>query len=147
MNKKILIKSTIYGILGATILLTIYFSVVSLISGWLFAKNQFLRFWYLFLSLTIGFGIQVSLYIYLKTIIHQRNASSGVLAVSGTTSTVAMISCCAHHFVNILPILGTIGIINLISQYQIKLFWLGLILNILGIVYLSKKIYKIKRLK
>jgi Cu+-exporting ATPase len=147
MNKKILIKSTIYGILGATILLTIYFSVVSLISGWLFAKNQFLRFWYLFLSLTIGFGIQVSLYIYLKTIIHQRNASSGVLAVSGTTSTVAMISCCAHYFVNILPILGTIGIINLISQYQIKLFWLGLILNILGIVYLSKKIYKIKRLK
>lgn len=147
MNKKILIKSTIYGILGATILLTIYFSVVSLISGWLFAKNQFLRFWYLFLSLTIGFGIQVSLYIYLKTIIHQRNASSGVLAVSGTTSTVAMISCCAHYFVNILPILRTIGIINLISQYQIKLFWLGLILNILGIVYLSKKIYKIKRLK
>lgn len=145
MNKKILIKSTIYGILGATILLTIYFSVVSLISGWLFAKNQFLRFWYLFLSLTIGFGIQVSLYIYLKTIIHQRNASSGVLAVSGTTSTVAMISCCAHHFVNILPILGTIGIINLISQYQIKLFWLGLILNILGIVYLSRKIYKIRK--
>lgn len=145
MNKKILIKSTIYGILGATILLTIYFSVVSLISGWLFAKNQFLRFWYLFLSLTIGFGIQVSLYIYLKTIIHQRNASSGVLAVSGTTSTVAMISCCAHYFVNILPILGTIGLINLISQYQIKLFWLGLIFNILGIVYLSRKIYKIRK--
>lgn len=34
----------------------------------------------------------------LKNIIHKRNASGGVLAVSGTTSTAAMLSCCSHHF-------------------------------------------------
>jgi Cu+-exporting ATPase len=147
MNKKILLKSTIYGILGTALLLTIYFSVVGLISGWLFAKNQFLRYWYFFISLTIGFGIQVGLYTYLKTILHQKNTSSSVLAVSGTSSTVAMISCCTHYFVNILPILGAIGIINLISQYQVKLFWLGLVFNVLGIVYISRQIYKIRKRK
>ncbi len=147
MDKRILLKSVIYGFSGTILLLAIYFSMVSLISGWSFALSQFLQFWYFFIGLTIGFGIQVGLYVYLKTIINQKKTSSGVLAVSGTTSTVAMISCCAHYFVNILPILGAIGIINLISQYQIKLFWLGLVFNIFGIVYLLKKIYKIKRLK
>lgn len=147
MNKRILLKSVIYGFSGTILLLATYFSIVSLISGWSFALSQFSQFWYFFISLAIGFGIQVGIYVYLKTTINQKSTPSGVLAVSGTTSTVAMISCCTHYFVNILPILGAIGIINLISQYQVKLFWLGLVFNILGIAYLSRQIYKIKKRK
>ncbi|BCX15747.1 MAG: hypothetical protein KatS3mg097_639 [Candidatus Parcubacteria bacterium] len=72
MDKRILLKSVIYGFSGTILLLAIYFSMVSLISGWSFALSQFLQFWYFFIGLTIGFGIQVGLYVYLKTIINQK---------------------------------------------------------------------------
>lgn len=135
-----ILKSTIYGIIGTIVLLSIFFSVVTLISSWQFAINQFLQFWYFIISLAIGFGIQIGLYIYLKNIIHQKNTSGKILAVSGTTSTAAMISCCTHYFANLLPILGTAGFISLISQYQVELFWIGLVFNIFGIIYIGRKI-------
>src|SRR3990167_11293507 len=120
-------QSTLYGLVGMTALLAVYFSVVSLISGWPFTLSQFSQFWYFIVSLAIGFGIQIGLYSYLKSAVHQKNASGKVLAVSGTTSTAAMLSCCAHYLVNILPIIGITGIVSLVGQYQIQLFWIGLI--------------------
>lgn len=128
------------------ILLIIYFSVVSLISGWWFALSQFNRFWYFIVGLAIGFGIQIGLYAYLKTFLRQKNNTGKVLAVSGATSTAAMLSCCAHYLANILPIIGVSGIVGLAGQYQIELFWLGLVLNIFGIIYIVRKIIIVRRL-
>lgn len=145
MNQ-IFFKSIIKGFIGAAILLAVYFSVVSLISGRAFALSQFGKFWYFIISLAIGFGIQIGLYSYLKNVIHRKNASGGVLAVSGTTSTFAMLSCCAHYLANILPILGVAGFISLIGQYQVELFWVGLAFNIFGIVFISRKVFVFHRL-
>lgn len=139
-------KSTIYGVIGAVALLTAYFFVVSLISGWSLALSQFGRFWYFLVSLAIGFGIQIGLYTYLRNVIHQKNGSGGVLAVSGTTSAAAMLSCCAHYLANILPIIGTIGAVSLISQYQVEFFWVGLVFNIFGIVYIGRKVIVLQQL-
>lgn len=135
-----ILKSTIYGVMGTVVLLMVYFSVVSLISGWLFALNQFGQFWYFIVSLALGFGIQIGLYTYLKNAVHQKNGSGSVLAVSGTTSTAAMLSCCSHYLVNILPIIGITGIVTFASQYQIELFWVGLAFNVSGIVYIGRKV-------
>ncbi len=145
-NQNFVFKSTIYGLMAAAALLAVYFSVVSLISGWLFALDQFAKFWYFIVSLAIGFGIQIGLYVYLKNAIHQKNASGGVLAVSGTTSTVAMLSCCAHYLVNILPIIGVTGIISVVGQYQVQLFWVGLAFNSAGIAYIARKVIKFHKL-
>ena len=141
----VIFKSAIYGLTGTAALLVVYFSVLSLISGWVFALSQFNQFWYFIVSLAIGFGIQIGLYTYLKNAIHKKNASAGVLAVSGTTSTVAMLSCCAHYLINLFPILGVAGMVTLIAQYQIQLFWVGLLFNLGGIVYMMSKIVKYKR--
>ena len=130
------------GILAATALLSIYFITVSLVSGWSELIFQFSSFWYFIITLALLFGIQVSLYTYLKNILKKR-APSHILAVSGSTSTAAMISCCAHYLVNFVPLLGTIGIITLITQYQIQLFWLGLLFNFGGLFYLLFQINKI----
>lgn len=126
--------------LGTIALLAVYFVVVSLISGWGFALDQFVAFWYFIISLAIGFGIQVGLYSYLKTAAHDRATTGKVVAISGTTSTVAMISCCAHYAATILPILGITGALSLVGQYQIQLFWVGLAANALGIAYITRKI-------
>ncbi len=138
-------KGFLNGILAAVILLTIYFGILSLVSGWDFAKDQFSQFWYFIVSLAVGFGIQIGLYAHLKNSIKTMSMGKGVLATTGSTSTLAMISCCAHYLVNILPVLGATGLVALVAQYQIKLFWVAILFNLLGIVYISNKIYKFKK--
>mgnify|MGYP001585282769 FL=1 len=137
-------KSIIKGLIGAIVLLVIYFVAVSLISGWPFAVNQFAGFWYFITSLAAGFGTQIGLYSYLRNAV-RRQISAGVVATSGTTSTIAMISCCAHYLANILPIIGASGVIALIGQYQVEIFWLGLAMNALGIGYIINRIIKLSQ--
>lgn len=133
------------GTIATIILLAVYVSIVSLVSGWNFMLTQLQTYWYFVISLAIGFGIQVGLYSYLKNAISRTNMSGRVLAVSGTTSTATMISCCAHYLVNLLPILGAVGIITVISQYQVQLFWVGLIFNLIGIIYMASRVYKFSK--
>ena len=139
------VKATRNGIIATLILLIVYVTIVSLVSGWNFMLIQLQIYWYFVLSLAIGFGIQVGLYSYLKNAIANTNTSGRVLAVSGTTSTAAMISCCAHYLVNLLPILGTVGIVTVISQYQVQFFWVGLVFNLIGIIYMASRIYKFSK--
>lgn len=134
----------IKGIIATLGLLFFYFIIVSAISGTEFFITQFFSFWYYILSLAFGFGIQTGLYFYLKDIIHLGRGAGKILAVSGTTSTISMVSCCAHYLVNILPIIGVSGIIGLVAQYQIQFFRLGLLFNLIGIIYIARKIWEFK---
>lgn len=136
-------KSIFWGILAATLLLSFYFLILNLISGWAFAKNQFDDNWYWIIGLSAGFGAQIFLFTYLRAL-HRRQVSVKAVAVSGTTSTVAMISCCAHYLVNILPVIGISGLVTIIGQYQTWLFAIGLISNLLGLAYLINKLFKFK---
>lgn len=141
-------KKIIFNAFAAVILLLLfYFSIVTAVSGWQFAKNQFSTFWYFLLGLSLGFGIQIGLYTYLRQKIKNRNAaiSGKPLVITGTTSTLAMISCCAHYLANVLPILGITGALAIIAQYQIQLFWIGLLFNIFGIAYMANKIINLKK--
>lgn len=129
-----------FGAGAFVLLLAIYFAVVSLISGVNFALEQFAKFWYFIVPLALGFGIQAGLYTYLKNLVGQHGASGKVVAVSGTTSTAAMVSCCAHYLANILPILGVTGFLTVVGDYQVELFWLGLAFNAAGILYVASKV-------
>ncbi|MEK7192822.1 MAG: hypothetical protein AAB682_01675 [Patescibacteria group bacterium] len=138
-------KSTLYGMLASAILLGVYFAVLTLVSGWSFAQIQFATFWYFIVSLAIGFGIQIALYQYIKGLVHSGQGMGKVVGVSGTTSTAAMISCCAHYLVNLVPILGVTGLATFAAQYQVKLFWVGILFNIVGIGYMLNRIVKFKK--
>ncbi len=50
-----------------------------------------------------------------------------------------MVSCCAHYLVNLLPALGAAGLVTFVAQYQIALFWVGLLANVLGIAYMGRR--------
>jgi YHS domain-containing protein len=135
-----IIGPILYGSGGLVLLLVVYFGVVSLISGKDFALEQFATFWYFIVLLALGFGIQVGLYIYLKGLVGRHRASGKMVAVSGTTSTAAMVSCCAHYLTNILPILGVTGFLTVVADYQVELFWIGLAFNAAGILYVASKV-------
>ncbi len=143
--QKIIIKSVLCGMLASTILLGGYFAILAFVSGWVFAQEQFVSYWYFIVSLAIGFGIQIALYQYIKSLVHSGRGMGKVVGVSGTTSTVAMISCCAHYLVNLVPILGVTGLATFAAQYQVKLFWVGIFFNLAGIAYMANKIIKFKK--
>jgi len=142
MENKTVVKAIGYGVLAALLLLGFYFLILTSVSGWSFAQAQFAEFWFWVIALAIGFGIQIGLYAYLKSSIHSRHAGGKVVAASTTASTAAMISCCAHYLVNILPVLGTSGLLVVIGQYQVQLFWVGLAFNLFGIVYIASRVIK-----
>ena len=106
------------GVGAFMLLLALYFGIVGLVSGRQYALEQFASYWYFLISLAAGFGIQMGLYAYLKRLVAHPSASKSVVAVSGTTSTAAMVSCCAHYLTNILPVLGATGLVTIAAQYQ-----------------------------
>lgn len=133
-------KATASGVAAFFLLLLVYFGVVGLLSGAQYALEQFGKYWYFLISLSAGFGVQLGLYSYLKQLVSPASASKGIVAVSGTTSTAAMISCCAHYLVNVLPMLGVTGLVTIAAQYQVQFFWVGLAFNLAGIAYIVPKV-------
>jgi P-type Cu+ transporter len=131
-----------FGVLAFGLLLAAYFGVLTLVSGWKFTVGQFSEFWYYILPLGAGFGLQVALYVRLRQLLlHQSKDARAVMAASGTTSTAAMISCCAHYLVNIAPVLGATGLVTFAAQYQVEFFWLGLAFNAAGIAYIGNNLW------
>lgn len=137
-------KSILYGTLASTILLAVYFAVLTFVSGWSFAQDQFATYGYFIVSLAVGFGVQIGLYTYLRALVREQ-ANGAVLGVTGTTSTTAMISCCAHYLTTLLPILGVTGLVTFVAQYQVGIFWVGLAFNLFGIIFIANRIIQFKK--
>ncbi len=144
-SRTMALKAVVAGLLAFGLLLGVYFGVLTLVSGWEFTLGQFAAFWHFTVALAAGFGVQVGLYTYLRRLTRHGDAAGKVAAVSGGTSTAAMISCCTHYLANVVPILGTTGLVALVGQYQVKLFWLGLTLNLAGVLYISAKVIQASR--
>ena len=142
MNIRMGARAASFGLLAFGLLLALYFATLTLVSGWQFTVSQFFEFWYYIVPLGAGFGLQVALYVQLRQMLLQSTHARTVMAASGTTSTAAMISCCAHYLVNIAPVLGATGLITFATQYQIEFFWVGLAFNAAGIAYIGNRLRK-----
>lgn len=144
LNPKALGLAIAAGALSGSGLLSIYFGVLTLVSGWPYTLEQFGTYWPFIVTLAAGFGVQVGLFVYLRWAV--RAAGSGkVVAVTGGTSGAAMISCCTHYLINLLPVLGATGLVSLIGQYQVEVFWVGVAANLAGIAYMSRRLYAFAR--
>ncbi|HCM38101.1 MAG: hypothetical protein UV61_C0009G0037 [Candidatus Gottesmanbacteria bacterium GW2011_GWB1_43_11] len=146
-------KTFILGLLAAILLLTLYFSTMTLLSGWKAAVEQFQNLWWLMLPLSAGFGIQTGLYLYLKQQMAgdaRRGApqpgsppwadvglTSGrtrqAMVTGGTSASISMLACCMHHATDALPFIGLSGLSIFLTRYQIPILLISLIINIIGI--------------
>ena len=133
-------RSAAWGMFACAILIAVYFGLLTALSGWQFTVSQFRQFWYYIIPLSAGFGAQVALYVRLRELISRAHGTRTVVAASGTTSTAAMISCCAHYLVNVAPVLGATGVVAFAAQFQVEFFWLGLLLNAAGIGYIGSRL-------
>ena len=133
------------GALAFSAMLGIYFGVLTLVSGWSFTVAQFADFWPYVVTLALGFGAQVGLYLYLKQLSLHHHHAHQMVAASGTTSTAAMLACCAHYLTNILPVLGAVGAVSIVAQYQVELFWVGLAFNAASLAYIGYQVLLARR--
>ena len=97
------------------------------------------------MALAAGFGVQVPRFLQLRAVVHRARQAGTVLAASGTTSTAAMISCCTHYLANVAPVLGATGLVAFAAQYQVELFWMGLLFNLAGIAFVARQLRNASR--
>ncbi|KKT72630.1 MAG: hypothetical protein UW69_C0086G0006 [Microgenomates group bacterium GW2011_GWA2_44_7] len=132
-------KHIIAGLIASSMLAGLFFAVLTYVSGREFAWEQFQKYWYYLIILWIGFGIQVGLFSLLRVRKHSGESGKAV-AASGVTSTLTMVACCTHYMVNLLPLVIFSGLIASISQFQVQIFWIGILVNLTATVYLIRKV-------
>ena len=85
-----------------------------------------------------GFGVQMGLFWLMKNGVQfslQEKQDSKMAVGTGTAvSGLAMVACCAHHAVDLLPILGLSAATLLLSEYQKELLIFGVFANLIGVV-------------
>jgi len=142
-NKNIKLKSILYGILAIIIVLAINWIVLALLNYPLMAIDIISKYYVLLIFLIGGFGLQVGLFTYF----HSLNAiSCSTTVASGGVSAVSMILCCSHYVLNILPFLGAvagISVLTTLSRYTPYFLIFGIFSNVLGIgiLYYQKNKY------
>jgi Cu+-exporting ATPase len=125
-------------------LLALYFAALTAVSGWEFTLTQFRDYWGYIVALGAGFGVQVGLFARLRQVVRSAGPRA-VMATTGTTSTAAMVSCCAHYLASAAPVLGATGLVTFAAHYQVELFWVGLAFNAAGIAYIGRNLFHAKR--
>lgn len=133
-------KSIFYGIIASLSLLTLYATVMTLLSGWQATVEQFQSFWYLMVPLVVGFGIQIALYTNISTAM-KTNAQVS-MKTSGVTSGATMLACCVHHLTDVAPFLGLAGLSMFLTRYQVPILTFGIAMNFIGIFVILKHLKK-----
>lgn len=139
-------RPVFFGLLGMAGLLALYLGLVSLAEGWTHAVELLLEDAWIVGPILVGFGVQMGLYTYLKTVIHAAARGTGALAgAGGGTSTAAMVACCAHHVTDVLPLLGLSAAATFLAEYRIPFMVVGLVTNLIGIGVIGYLILRQRR--
>ena len=144
-KKKYLVKKPLlYGLMSSLALIGLYFIILTFANSFQHAIQEFIKMWYWILLLVIGFGIQISLYVYVRGFIKVRNIvgiNESVVA-TGSISTTSMVACCVHHLTDVIPILGLSAVAIFLDKYQLLFIVIGILSNLIGIIGMLRIIQK-----
>lgn len=131
----IFLQGFILGILGLSVFYYLLLFVITGDPNHPFSQFTLLQPW--MSLLIIGFGIQLGLFSLLRKgyhfSIHERHDAQLATGTSTAVSGMAMVACCAHHLVDLLPILGLSAAALFLSEYQEQLLIFGVAANVMGI--------------
>ena len=133
----------IKSLLGSSALLTLYITILVLGNSWEHAVQQVVDWWPWVSVQTIGFGIQVGMFLHIREISKAGNwrGPSSSLAVGGGMSAGSMVACCLHHVTDVLPIVGFSAATLFLIQYQSVFMTLGVLSNIVGLLFMTEMLY------
>lgn len=138
------------GILASFGMLAMYVLILTLFQNFAHALQQATQDWFWIGLVALGFGVQMGLYVDLRSLIHATKAigASVAISVGTTTSTIGMIACCAHHLTDLAPLVALAGAsslsgaISLLNEWKYAFIVLGLAMNAVGIVITLRTIRK-----
>lgn len=137
LHLKLRRRAAAWACVGAIAVAGIYVAVLAAANSLEHAAAEFGELAPWMVPIILGFGLQAGLFAYARAAAAGQPSASahGVVASSGT-STLSMVACCAHHLTDVLPLLGLAGAAVFLSTYQRLFLLLGLLSNIMGVVYL-----------
>ena len=138
-------RSMVAGLIGSAALLTLYLAIISLAQGVDHALEQLAVDAPFVVLIAAGFGTQVGLFAELRAVDRRHRASAAVTAAGTGTSAAAMLACCAHHVVDLLPIVGLSAAAVFLSAYKTPLFLVGIGMNVIGIVVIGRQLQRARR--
>lgn len=137
------------GLLGSGLLLSIYFVIVSWLESYQHALDLFWQDRFIVIPISIGFGVQIAIYTILKKQLFIPVTNIGpsrpLMGAGGTTSTIAMVACCAHHVTDVLPIIGLTAAASFLAKYRLAFMKFGLSTTVVGIVVMLFILFKERR--
>lgn len=138
-------RSIAVGLIGAGGLLALYLAIISLAQGAEHAIEQLATDAPFVGLILAGFGTQVALFTELRVVDRRHGAAAAVTAAGTGTSTAAMLACCAHHLVDLLPLVGLSAAAVFLNAYKTPLLLLGIAMNIVGIVVIARQLRQARR--
>lgn len=138
-------RSIAAGVLAAAALLGVYLGIISLAQGVEHALEQ-LGTDAVFVGLiAAGFGTQIALFVELRSVDRRHRSAAAVTAAGTGTSAAAMLACCAHHLVDLLPLLGLSAAAVFLNAYQTPLFLVSIGMNVVGVVVIARQLRRARR--
>ncbi len=138
-------RSIAIGLLGAAALLGLYLGIISLAQGAEHALEQLATDAQFVGLIALGFGTQIALFVELRAVDRRHRAATAVTAAGTGTSAAAMLACCAHHLVGLLPLVGLSAAAVFLNTYKTPLFLIGLGMNVIGIVVIARQLRRARR--
>lgn len=137
------------GLLGAGFLTALYLGIVSIAESPQHAIDLFREDRLIVVPIILGFGVQMGLYVTLKkrlfAPVPHAGPSGKFAGASGTTSTLAMVACCAHHVTDVLPILGLTAATAFLAEYRVAFMVLGLGMTLFGAGFMLVILFRERR--
>jgi hypothetical protein len=133
-------RSVATGAAGAAALLLVYLGIITLAQGVGHAFEQLAADAVFVGLIALGFGTQVALFAELRGVDRHHRASAAVTAAGTGTSAAAMLACCAHHLVDLLPLVGLSAAAVFLNAYKTPLFLVGIAMNVVGIVVIARRL-------
>ncbi|MEW6046829.1 MAG: hypothetical protein AB1609_10160 [Bacillota bacterium] len=133
------------GMAASAGLVAFYLAIVALAQDPAHAFQQFRDDLWFIAPITLGFGTQVALYVYLRRLHRASRGHVAVTAGSTGVSGTAMLACCAHHLADVLPVVGLSGAAIFLNDIKTPLALVGLAMNVAGVIYMGRHVRRMRR--
>jgi hypothetical protein len=138
------VRSVGAGLIGGAALLGLYLAIISLAQGVDHAFEQLGADALFVVLIAVGFGTQVALFVELRAIDRHHRAAAAVTVAGTGTSAAAMLACCAHHLVDLLPLVGLSAAAVFLNAYKTPLFLVGIGMNLVGVVMIARQLRRVR---
>ena len=138
-------RSFAAGVVAAAALLGLYLGIISVAQGVEHALEQLGADAPFVGLIATGFGTQIALFSELRVVDRHHRTAAALTAAGTGTSAAAMLACCAHHLVDLLPLVGLSAASVFLNTYRTPLFLIGIGMNVVGIVVIARQLLRAQR--